>query len=263
MVDADAYEPDNHPPEAAAFEVAEVQLHNFHQAGDEDWVRFYAVPGFAYEIEAEQLGTNSDLALEIYYEEPNGTVTLLPDLAADDDGKGEGAFEFTFLDFLSDPGLQPGMYHVRVSSADTTCWGVGSEYELSVYVSVGAGQLIVIAADKLNPGAPPAGATAMVDGTNVQAFGSSVTVTYQNLAPGIHTVEVTTAAGYLSDEDPASPDQVGNPDSVLYGNPKDKQVVDLAWQSVAFQFVPAGRAEGVVRDGWTGEFIGGAGLSFR
>ena len=34
-------------------------------------------------------------------------------------------------------GLWPGVYYVRVSSADTNLFGPGSEYELEIYMPIG------------------------------------------------------------------------------------------------------------------------------
>jgi hypothetical protein len=50
-------------------------LHNFHVSADEDWVKFYAPTGYVFAIDATQLGTNSNLVLELYYEQPDGVLT--------------------------------------------------------------------------------------------------------------------------------------------------------------------------------------------
>ena len=262
----DVYEPDDTGAEATAFEIGTSQEHNLHSAADEDWIKFFAVAGTAYEIEAEQLGTNTDLRLEVFFEEPGGVLTNIDWLTVDDEGKGTGLVEATFVDSLVDPSLSSGIYHVRVASADTNCWGEGSEYELRVFVSVGAGQLVVIAVDSLDGENPPPGAVVIIEGpggVQTQSFGGSLTVDFPNLDAGIHTVRVTAAAGYFPEEDPQLPGESANLQSILYGNPKEKDVLDNTWQSTVFQFVPYGRVEGEVRDDWTGAWLEGAQLAFR
>jgi hypothetical protein len=75
-------------------------------------------------------------------------------------------------------------------------------------------------------------------------------------------IEVTTDSGYIPAEDTKLPGEVQNVRSALYGNPKEKLIKD-AWQSALFQFIPVTRAEGTVRDDWTGTRLEGAALSFK
>ena len=42
------------------------QQHNFHVAGDQDWVRFYGLSGVAYSVKASNLGARCDVVLELY-----------------------------------------------------------------------------------------------------------------------------------------------------------------------------------------------------
>jgi uncharacterized repeat protein (TIGR01451 family) len=52
----DAYEPDSTPEQATIIEVdGEPTAHNFHRPGDEDWMRFYALPYEMYLVETYDL----------------------------------------------------------------------------------------------------------------------------------------------------------------------------------------------------------------
>lgn len=135
----DAYEPDDTSAQATIFPVGAntpPQLHNFHSALDEDWVKFYATTGFVYIIEATQLGTNSDLRLDLYYELADGSLEFID--YADDYGWGVGVTESLTLDLLANPfDLEAGVYYVRVSSANTNLFGPGSDYTILIYEPTG------------------------------------------------------------------------------------------------------------------------------
>ncbi len=262
MVGADPYEADDSAAQAGHMDLADIQAgHNFHTASDEDWIRFYGATGINYEINVEQVGTNIDLKLDLYYERPDGTLSNIF-LDVDFFGKGAGEIEDTGLNFPVDPTLLEGFYLLRISSADTNAWGIDSDYDVWIVSVTGNGQLIVVAVDKLNSTQSPPGTVASLNNTSNKAFNGATTVTFQNLAAGVHTLRVTTAVGYLPDEDPALPNQVANLNSVLYGNPKRKGIQDQTWQTVVFQFVPFARADGVARDKDTGEWIDGAKIEF-
>jgi hypothetical protein len=65
--------------------------------------------------------------------------------AADNYGPGAGFSEGLTVDLKTGTsGLVPGVYYVRVSSADTNLFGAGSEYELRIYVPIGQGGVIMI-----------------------------------------------------------------------------------------------------------------------
>jgi hypothetical protein len=79
----------------------------------------------------------------------------------------------------------------------------------------------------------------------------------------VHTVEVTVAAGYLAEQDPALAGQVANPESYWYGNPKRAVSVSGSPRMAVFQFVPVTTVRGRVMDRFTGEPVAGAGLAFE
>jgi|GEM_PF-1145389 len=259
LTSSDAYEPDDGCESAAGVDIGDTFGHTMHATDDVDCVRFYAMTDYVYQVKAVQQGENGDVSLQVFYEHADGTVEDVSGVI-DDYGTAFGNEEL----FVMDKPPYAGMYCVRVATADPEAWGVGSEYDLTVEVLIGGGHLIVVAVDKLNSTQPPPGAKLIVDNTTTQVFtGTSLALT--GLGAGVHTVRVVAGAGYYAEEDPALPGQVTNANSVLYGNPKRKQVVDDKWQSVVFQFVGQGRVgtNTVVRDGWTGAWLGGAGLAFR
>ncbi|WP_129628510.1 M4 family metallopeptidase [Candidatus Oscillochloris fontis] len=68
MGSSDAYEPDNAITQARSISVnsATNQIHNFHVAGDYDWVGFTTQPDTTYTIETLNLGACSDTVLDLY-----------------------------------------------------------------------------------------------------------------------------------------------------------------------------------------------------
>jgi hypothetical protein len=144
----DAFEPDDTPLLAAEIPLSAVQAHNFHSEADEDWVRFYAPTGYVYELTAEQLGTNSDVRLDLYYEQLDGNLTAVDWI--DDYGTGSDVTEMLAVDLKTGTsGMNAGIYHLRISSADTNLFGPGSEYALHIYCPIaGAGGVVLLS----NPG---------------------------------------------------------------------------------------------------------------
>ena len=267
VVAPDAYEPDDTPLQASVFEVGTAQTHNLHSASDQDWTMFYAPSGYVFQVSATQLGTNSDLKVKVFYAAQPGVepVALDDDLPeVDDNGTGEGIAEELTLDLSGEWPLPAGFYYVRVmTSDDVNLWGAGSEYQLEISSAQGAGggALIVVAIDKLNSALPPTGARVLWDGTNAQAFGTANSLQL-NLSEGVHTVRVTTAAGYLPEEDPAVQGEVTNSASYWYGNPKQAAAVAGSPRMAVFLFVPVVQARGKVVDRLTGESVAGARLAF-
>jgi len=101
------------------------QQHNFHDAGDQDWVKFYGLSGEAYTIKASNLGSNCDTVIELY--DSDGTTLL----ASMDDG-------FTGEDELLDWACpQDGIYYVKVRHYDSGVYGENTEYDLEVYRPIG------------------------------------------------------------------------------------------------------------------------------
>ena len=228
-------------------------------SNDADWIKFFAITDYVYRVKAAQQGTNVDVALQVYFEEADGSLT---DMSGEIDDFGAGLGVEEAYDLNTPP--FPGTYFARIWTAAPQVWGAGSDYDLSVQVLIGGGHLILVAVDKLNNTQPPAGAKVIINNTTTQSF-ATTSLSLTGLAAGVHTIRVVTADGYLPEEDPALPNQAANPDSVLYGNPKRKTVVNDTWQSVVFQFVPYARVQTntLVRNQWTGERLTNVPISFR
>ncbi|MCC6354797.1 MAG: hypothetical protein IT577_12980, partial [Verrucomicrobiae bacterium] len=139
----DSYEPDDTNTTATIFPSGETQARNFHAAADEDWVAFYAPTGYVFEVLATQLGTNSDLVLDLYYEWPDGSLEWVD--GVDLNGEGPDETEALTLDLKLNPfDLQEGIYFLRVGCADTNLFGPGSDYTLKVWNPTGSGGVVTL-----------------------------------------------------------------------------------------------------------------------
>lgn len=116
----DAYEPDDSLNAAKPITVGgSAQRHNFHVAGDQDWVRFSATTGTAYVIETSNLGPASDTVLELY----NGSGTRL---AYNDDYGGTLASRISWIAPSS------GTFFVKVRHYNSRAYGAATAYDLRV-----------------------------------------------------------------------------------------------------------------------------------
>ncbi|WP_298820486.1 M4 family metallopeptidase, partial [uncultured Chloroflexus sp.] len=123
----DAYEPDNTLATSRTITVGgAAQRHNFHVAGDQDWVRFSATAGAAYIIETFNLGSTSDTVLELY----NGSGVLL---AANDDYDGTLASRIQWVA----PGA--GTFFVKVRHYNSARYGSTTVYDLRVVAATISG----------------------------------------------------------------------------------------------------------------------------
>jgi len=122
----DGYEPDNSPGKATVTLVyisdAEDQHHGFHNEEDEDWVEFCALPGESYEIEGTNVGSRSELGLELY--DTDGKTMIMSEYWADGNG-------VVRLDWRC---KKSGAYYVRVTPNDPSVFGKGTQYDLAIYI---------------------------------------------------------------------------------------------------------------------------------
>ncbi len=105
------------------------QRHNFHDAGDEDWIKFHATAeglhkGW-YSIRVSNLESNCDAVVELY--DTDG-VTLLQ--SRDDNLAGQD--ELLEWQFETD-----GTYYVRIKHYDPLAGGQDTGYDLAVYWPIG------------------------------------------------------------------------------------------------------------------------------
>jgi len=137
----DGFESDNSFQEAndiwvdASVSFLPPQVHNFHQAGDEDWVTFYAEGSIAnpkpYTIRTSNLGVNCDTVITLY--DQNQQIIRGP---IDDYWEGEN-------EELSWSCPAEGYYYVRISPGEGTIFGENSNYDLSIFVPTGGIGIIV------------------------------------------------------------------------------------------------------------------------
>ncbi|QTA93847.1 chitobiase/beta-hexosaminidase C-terminal domain-containing protein [Desulfonema magnum] len=100
------------------------QQHNFHTAGDEDWVEFFVMPSKYYSIRTSNMGKNCDVAIEIYRYDYD--IEELIWLASQDS---PGASEDTSLTWLSG---EEKSYYVKIRHRDPNVYGENTEYEVSL-----------------------------------------------------------------------------------------------------------------------------------
>jgi len=255
---ADPFEPDSVAIQALDLMAGEAQTHNFHAQSDEDWIRFFAVSGIVFSVEARQMETNVDVRLEVFYEKADGALTQLAFLTRDEYGKGAGLVEAANVDFTAFPELKPGMYYVRVSSAAADGWGWDSGYRLQVSMPAETG-VVVSAVDLLNLTAVSA-AEIWVDGEYRSEL-DGVPYVSLNLEEGLHTIELRATGQFMALEDPHAEGQVANPWS-SYGNPRWVQASSSQARFAAFPFMPYVALTGCVRDKWTGAPLEAVRLSF-
>jgi len=101
------------------------QHHNFHDAGDADWVKFYGLVGQTYRIKASNLGSNCDIVLELY----NGDGTTFLD---EQDTIGNPQAD-EILEWTSN---KDGLFYVKVRQYNSGDFGENTEYDLEVYRAI-------------------------------------------------------------------------------------------------------------------------------
>ena len=133
----DAYEDDNTREKASVIILNDEspQRHNFHAAGDEDWVKFYAVAGEIYEVKAGNAGPNADVVLRLYDGDGITQIFGPPDggcppenqqCPGDEVGPGEE-------ELFAWKAPKTGIYYVRVKNYDPALYGTGTNYDLRIY----------------------------------------------------------------------------------------------------------------------------------
>ena len=241
VVGPDRYEPDDTNEEATFCTFGQDQSHNLHVSNDEDWIYFYAVTGYVFQIEAEQTGSNVDLCLDVYYE------TNLPQVFhADNSGTGVGKSELVILDFKARSDLPSGGYYVRVRSADPTTWGLDSGYTLRVFVSEGTENIYFVIVGEGWIGGGLTNATIRLNDNEI------VTPDHQGVWQGERAddvkVEVFAPNGYRP--------------VTIKGGATNPCWLDSSHLSALYCFAPYVTVTGLIRDADVGAFVNGATLTF-
>ena len=122
---ADTYEPDDVSAQAKSIGLTpdSPQHHHFHQAGDEDWIKFYGIAGETYTIAATNLFPDCNIVLELF--DSNGSSLL-------DEPK----------DTIGDPNADEiidwqcqtsGIHYIRLTHKQPEQFGIGTDYDISIY----------------------------------------------------------------------------------------------------------------------------------
>jgi len=116
------------------------QQHNFHDNGDQDWVKFYGVSGQTYTVEVKNAEANCDAVITLYDADGGSPLTT-----RDDTGVGEDE-ELAWLC------PQDDIYYVMINQFDPGDYGHDTGYELKVYRPIGplAGFVTGVITDKLS-----------------------------------------------------------------------------------------------------------------
>jgi sugar lactone lactonase YvrE len=124
----DLYEDDDNFNDAGVLimDYEEAQRHNFHDQGDQDWVKFYGISGESYEIKTVDLEENCDTVIMLY-DETEDPVLEAP---FDDGLKGED-------ELLSWQCTSDGVYYLVVEQFDPGDYGLDTGYDLNIYHPVG------------------------------------------------------------------------------------------------------------------------------
>ena len=116
----DSYEPDNNASDARWIACnGTEQTHNFHVAGDEDWIKFNATSGATYIIETSNLGPDCDTYIYLY----DSNLTLI---AQDDDGGTRLASRIVWNCSMD------GIYYVMIRDFDSYAYGNDTYYNISI-----------------------------------------------------------------------------------------------------------------------------------
>jgi hypothetical protein len=126
---ADAYEPDDRYKDATEIPIGfDIQEHDFHVAGDEDWYKFnIRIDKMTIEIFVNNPGSRCDAVIELYHSD--GTTLIF---TQDETGNGVGeVLRWTFI--------ANGDYYVKVRQSDPDVFGDQTDYDFSITEQVGSG----------------------------------------------------------------------------------------------------------------------------
>ncbi len=121
-VAADAYEIDNSHSAAQTITTDGVwQTHNFHAAGDQDWLKFTATAGVTYTLVTTNTGGHADTIIYLY--DSDGTTLL------DFNDDGPNNWPASRLEWGA---TADGVYYIKVEHWDPYAYGCTTAYELSI-----------------------------------------------------------------------------------------------------------------------------------
>ncbi|MDE0838160.1 MAG: thrombospondin type 3 repeat-containing protein [Kiritimatiellae bacterium] len=263
----DPFEPDDNRRQARAFLIGDTELHNFHEPGDQDWVKFFMHSNYVYDITVEALGLLALPDARLLRQKSDGTLSdvtaVFPPNNKTALGEGPPLVPQTTVTISN---ALTGFYFLNVSSVVSNLAGSATSYSLGVSAKSGnTTALIVIAVDLLSPNGEnsPPGSEVVLTGITNFSMGSGNAISITDISPGDYLVEVTYPPGYAPDEDPELAGQPQNTNSILFGNPKHVSLIADEFNFAIFVFLPVITAQGVVRDAETGAWVDEALLGFQ
>ena len=202
----DAQEPDNEPKSAVPFDVGSVQTHNFTSPADEDWIKFYAWPGFSYRIDATKVSTNLNIQLDAFVLRSDGELELV--------GSTNNTVQDTGLRETLTLANASGVYFVRAAPVTTVPFYFDTQYSLAIYTTEKANinasnALVYVYIDP--PEAIARGAGWIIQASNANSALSNLTNPFLLAANITNTVSFIDVTGFIT---PASRTITPTPQSV-------------------------------------------------
>ena len=96
-----------------------IQDHNFHVAGDEDWVKFFILKDEIYKITVGSPGENCDVVITIYDTDGKKVIKEVDDTFS-------GEKEYAEWECKAD-----GLYYARIRQYNPEIFGEGTDYRLT------------------------------------------------------------------------------------------------------------------------------------
>jgi hypothetical protein len=183
---SDLYEDDNSIQKATVLPIRSHQYHNFHDSGDEDWIKFYGLTGVTYLIRASVLDEFSDPVLELYDTDGQSLI-----VRQNTDGASH-AVESLYWECQND-----GVYYARVTNHDNHAFGPQTGYRLEVWVSMASSHKTIrgTVTDAIS-GKPVPNATIKSAFQDASAISTPGTGNYEMAHPEGNALLVLNADGY-------------------------------------------------------------------
>jgi hypothetical protein len=142
LVEGDRYEVDDTATSATEYIFSATpmyddrQVHNFHDAGDVDWIWFYGTGGLPYTLHVLNPGPNCDPVIAVY---DSTTATAPVSQPVDNHGPGQEE-TWTTLSLT-----RTGVYYLKLFNANSSLYGAGTSYTLWLTEDTGANIGLAIA----------------------------------------------------------------------------------------------------------------------
>ncbi|MFC1505431.1 dockerin type I domain-containing protein, partial [Thermodesulfobacteriota bacterium] len=186
VVCSDDYETDNAYAKANVIPLRTYQYHNFHNNGDEDWIKFYGIPEVTYVIMTAFQGTNCDPVIELF---ENDGQTLLAQKNTEGNPHAQESLYWQCA--------KEGIYYAKIRNYDPSIYGTNTEYRLEVWISMVSSNGIIegTVIDAIS-GTPIAGATIKSFYQDSTAISLPETGSYLMVHPSGNAFLITQAWGY-------------------------------------------------------------------